>query len=369
MTIDCNSDLYFAYGSNLNAQHLHQWCLREGFPTDLLIAVGAARLPDRELVFDYQSSRWRAGVLDLKTRAGQIVDGIVFAVKPGGWKMLDRKEGAPQAYKRTRTTVLDHDGNELQVQTYEVCPNRRVRFVAPTERYLNVVCKGLESHGLDTGALIRASRNEEQLPAVRALFVYGTLMRGECRHAAIRDAGVQTALLAQSPGTLVDLGGYPGLFRGAPDATEVEGEFIAPDRLDELLPRLDRIEGFRGFGVSGSLYRRTIVDVHVGDGRIREAWTYALVDPSPSAPRIASGCWRTEQGRREATLDAIHAAHIRSSPNVAPRAILAERVRSMSPEAVEPVNAAAQTRQMFLGGELSERMLAKASGNWSAAFG
>jgi hypothetical protein len=56
---------YFAYGSNLNAEFWRKWCCRRGFSPDLLRFREIAYLPDWELTFDYRSTTWRAGVLDL----------------------------------------------------------------------------------------------------------------------------------------------------------------------------------------------------------------------------------------------------------------------------------------------------------------
>ena len=50
-----------------------------------------------------------------------------------------------------------------------------------------------------------------------------------------------------------------------------EGEFILVRTFGAVINALDSVEGFRGFDKPRSLYRRTLVDVHVGDGRVRVA--------------------------------------------------------------------------------------------------
>jgi hypothetical protein len=151
------TDLYFAYGSNLDSTDWAAWCARQGHDPDCIRPVGPATLPDAELVFDYHSTSRGGGALNLSTRPGQCVDGILFRVSPAGWRALDRKEGAPRAYvRRTRTAILP-GGTCVQAATYEVVPDRREGFVAPTPDYLDICLRGRRAHGLGTRMLERAA--------------------------------------------------------------------------------------------------------------------------------------------------------------------------------------------------------------------
>ena len=59
--------LYFAYGSNLDADQMRTRC-----PTAR--AVSQARLPDHRLAFTHPSRRWRGGSADIVPAAGQAVN-------------------------------------------------------------------------------------------------------------------------------------------------------------------------------------------------------------------------------------------------------------------------------------------------------
>lgn len=61
------------------------------------------------------------------------------------------------------------------------------------------------------------------------------------------------------------LGDFPGLVDVSDDRSMVNGEFVRLLELEKAIATLDAIEGFRGFGKSGSLDRRTIMGVDVGD--------------------------------------------------------------------------------------------------------
>lgn len=90
------------------------------------------------------------------------------------------------------------------------------------------------------------------------VFVYGTLRPGEPRWPLVADAVAGTEP-ASAAGTLWDTGrGYPAaVFDGA---GSIPGEVlrIAAGRWDEVVGRLDRIEG------EGTLYRRVVVETSVG---------------------------------------------------------------------------------------------------------
>ena len=47
--------LYFAYGSNLDAENWALWCETKGYDSVSIEPLGPAWLPDHELVFHYQS--------------------------------------------------------------------------------------------------------------------------------------------------------------------------------------------------------------------------------------------------------------------------------------------------------------------------
>jgi gamma-glutamylcyclotransferase (GGCT)/AIG2-like uncharacterized protein YtfP len=205
----------------------------------------------------------------------------------------------------------------------------------------------------------------EQCPgAVDGLFVYGTLLRGEPRFPLLRPFGLECTLLASTWGSLVDFGEYPAMLPPRVDGDLVRGDFFRLRDIGGALRRLDRIEGFLGFGLPGSLFRRELIEIDGGDGRIRMAWCYVLAAHLDAEQTIPSGDWREHRGRREDILRRLIAAH--AAGDEAGLALsLAQRMPFAfggDPKAVAqellPLTSA------LLEGIVSERRLAQESGSW-----
>jgi gamma-glutamylcyclotransferase (GGCT)/AIG2-like uncharacterized protein YtfP len=129
---------------------------------------------------------------------------------------------------------------------------------------------------------------------IASFFVYGTLLRGESRHRAIRQHAPDAIVAATCPGRLVDLGSYPGmLLAPAGSPSTIHGELVRfpGTTLEAVVRRLDGIEDFRGFDTAGSLYLRRLVRVTLADGGSL-AWTYIYDGDVRTGRAIASGDWR-----------------------------------------------------------------------------
>jgi gamma-glutamylcyclotransferase (GGCT)/AIG2-like uncharacterized protein YtfP len=254
----------------------------------------------------------------------------------------------------------------MSVWTYVATEGTGAGFFEPTKEYVRVVADGLERWGLPGDALEAARRGVEVPQAVGALFVYGTLMRGEDRFALLEPFGLQCILLASARGSMLDLRAFPGLTRHREPSREVRGEFVRIAELGPALQALDRIEGFRGFGIAGSLFRRTLIEVDAGDGRTRKAWVYELADAQSSAPAISSGDWRQHRGLRERFVAQLVRAHSRGRQRE-----LAERLSQMMAFAWTGGGAASlePLAESVGRGVVSERRLAQASGQWAVVPG
>lgn len=360
-----STQLYFAYGSNLNQQDFHAWCKRRNYPKGLLRFRSVAQLPDFDLAFTHRSNTRGGGVLDLQDRPGQLVQGVLYEVDEEGWMALDEKEGAPLAYQRVDVSVMDDRGNSIIASTYRVAPNRKERFVQPTPEYVRIVEAGLNHWGLSTETLIAAA-SDRPTSCPDGFFFYGTLMRGEQRFSALQPFGIECVLLASTFGRLLDLGAFPGLVDTEETESTVQGEFVRLREPEKAIRVLDAIEGFRGFGRTGSLYRRTRIGVDVGDGRIRDAWTYCLESGADQAAPIDSGDWRAHRGQQKRFLSQLAAVHSQGNEEY-----LAQRIASTDPFRFGlPVTQAVQSLlpldRSLASGLLSERKLAQASGLWAA---
>lgn len=108
------------------------------------------------------------------------------------------------------------------------------------------------------------------------LFVYGTLMRGGSRHAALGDARLVGPARTAPRYALYDLGSYPGL---VPGDGVVHGELYDVD--ESRVSYLDAVEG------TPDLFRREEVELEEG-----RAWAYLFAPPVGRRPRLEEGRWR-----------------------------------------------------------------------------
>ena len=121
-------------------------------------------------------------------------------------------------------------------------------------------------------------------PAPRAVFVYGTLMRGQCRERSWprRPLSIEPAWTL---GRLYDLGHYPALVEGTDRIAGELWNFAAED-IGETLRVLDRIECY--CQRTDDLYRRLLIECTTVAGDLASAFTYCYARPLPDGARIVA---------------------------------------------------------------------------------
>jgi gamma-glutamylcyclotransferase (GGCT)/AIG2-like uncharacterized protein YtfP len=279
---------YFAYGSNLNAADLKAWCVRQRLLYPLGDIGVRAWLPDYQLVFDTWSGTRRGGVANVVPCKGYAVPGVVFKVKKHGWDILSIKEGAPGFYGKHGVFALME--NEFGMTSPAPCVTYLLppsdTFIPPSVTYLRAVAGGYAAHGLPEDMLLHASCDQgNPLP----LFVYGTLQRGRRLHSHME--GCEFTDKAVVPGRLLDCGGFPGLIQEEKDE-RVRGEIyhVKPGYdVEELLVRIDRVEGFIGFG-RNNMYERRIISAKESCGKELACWTYHWMGKE-DLPVVEGGSW------------------------------------------------------------------------------
>ena len=360
-----SQQLYFAYGSNLNQQDFDDRCSKQRIPQGLLKFHSKANLPDFDLAFSYRSKTRNGGVLDIKPRTGQLVPGVLFEVDNDGWDAMDKKEGAPRVYERVAVEVLNERGESLEAVTYAVCKSRKEAFVQPHPRYVGIVRKGLDDWNIGDAQLNAvAEDNESECP--NGFFFYGTLLRGEPRFHILRPFGLECTIMAETFGRLWDLESFPALVDTGSLEQLVQGDFVRLQKPEQAIHQLDQIEGFNGFGMPNSLYRRTFVGVSVGDGRVRHGWTYCLADRARTASGIVSGDWRQHLGHRETFLKKLVFAHS-DGDELALAIRIAERSTWRDQTVEDLAKSLMPLHQALARDEISERKMAQASGKWVVA--
>jgi gamma-glutamylcyclotransferase (GGCT)/AIG2-like uncharacterized protein YtfP len=319
------------------------------------------------MVFDYYSDSRGGGALNLRPRLGQVVDGYLFRVTAEGWRALDRKEGVKAGcYEPFDTVVILPDGREQPVRTYRACAHQVKPFQRPTTEYLDICRRGRERFGLDTGMLDAVAEGQEAELVVQAAYLYGSLARGGERFPAVAEFGLNCALMAHAFGDLYSCGPWPALALSgeADEFRRVAGDFFLSQDIAGLLDRLDRIEGFRGFGSQENLFRRTLMDIDVDHGRPRRAWLYVMDAVPADARPVESGCWRRHRRVRRQFVRSLVAAHAEGVEAFARKVAI-----NMVPPCVsfDPARDDLTLEQLVdavLSGEVAERRLAQVSEQW-----
>ena len=168
---DTANYLYFGYGSNLNLKDLRRFegekfpNKKKSFEETTNILDGIFFLPDYQLQFPVKSPSRNAGVLDVTPELGHAVAGKLFEVE--NWALLDKKEGAPNFYKKIPVTVIDENGKTFDAFTYVVISKSKVKYVKPNQDYVGIVSDGYKEFGISQkypwarDNLISASKNQE----------------------------------------------------------------------------------------------------------------------------------------------------------------------------------------------------------------
>lgn len=259
---------YFAYGSNLDLSRMLRRC-----PTARV--VGPAHLPGAAIRFAGRSRHWNAGTATVVSGEGE-VSGLLYALDDDALRRLDAFEGVPTAYVRTRREVVTERGARVEAEVY--ARSTVVAACAPDPDYVRLMIHGLRRWGLSLDAVLAATRSEEPDLAgdERAVFVYGTLMRGERNAMRMGRARLLRMARTRSEFALLDLGPYPAL---VPGTGTVFGEVYAVDR--------STLEALDVFEAVPELYRRE--QMLLMDGRGAEVYVFAS---APQAPAIPGGDWR-----------------------------------------------------------------------------
>lgn len=339
----------FAYGSNLSQHDWNRFCSPLEADPSCLKPKARAFLPDHHLSFDRYSHTRRGGVLNVQRRPGSVVGGALFEVDEIGLGLLRRKEGVGLgAYEERAVTVIDTEGNEKSAITYVVPPHRVEPFQRPHDEYLDVCRDGYERFEIDVAPLLAAADGRVPNSNV-GFFAYGSLMRGEARFEGVKRFGVNSAVMAICYGALYDSDTFPAL--DISQQSFVAGDLFAIEDLTSFLCWADRVEGFRGFGNEGSLFRRTLVTVDVGGVGQRPAWVY--VQDNPDLKKIDCDDWRVHTRKDAEFRRELLSAHLR---NLRPGAAVGKLAEQFLSDTGTPPGCRS----------VSERALAQRSGQWRA---
>lgn len=274
------SMLYFAYGSNLDYIRMTNRCKE-------CEVIGQATLEGYRLVFmENNNKRVVANIVKAKKYDTQ---GVLYDVTANDLRNLDKFEGYPYIYARTKINVCVKGENKEAI-TYimdrkcEVYSASSVQvftrqYGAPKRDYFQYILNGYNMYGLSQNKLMesylyskdknRNSGRNKKMKKVN-IFVYGTLKKGFSNHKLIERA----KYIGDSKIDNFDIFkvGYRGSF---PAIVKGEGEVFG--EIYELpfsnLKTVDRLEGYEGKKCSNNLYDRELIKVKMCD-KIIDAYVY-----------------------------------------------------------------------------------------------
>ena len=240
----------FAYGSNLCADTLGAWLRERRLDASDVRTVGRMAPRSRAVVrLPLESPRGRrarrapaARQHRARRAARAVVARMGRARREGG-----RRAGA---YARRDTEAILPDGTVVPAVVYVVTDARRDVHHAPTDAYLRSVEAGYAAWGHDPAPLRSAAAGGPGASWVDAVFVYGTLLRGESNAHVMHDRPVRRVLDATVRGALLETGEpYPVMVLDG--ASIVHGELVELDDVEVRLGPFERSRRSRATAARG----------------------------------------------------------------------------------------------------------------------
>lgn len=147
---------YFAYGSNLNARAVAEWCRHYGHRPPAYRSPRAAVLDNYRMCFPIYSEYWGGGTGDIVYDPGKYVAGALVDLTEEEMRVLDAKvdrrlDAAGRevgTYKRIEVTVSPlGPGEPVRSLTYQGVQVDKYH-IPPTQFYMDLLIQGAYQHGL-----------------------------------------------------------------------------------------------------------------------------------------------------------------------------------------------------------------------------
>jgi len=147
---------YFAYGSNINARAVAEWCRHYGHRPPAMKSGRPAVLDNYRLCFSIFSEYWGGGIADIVYDPGKYVSGALFEVTEAELKVLDQKverkldpSGREVGIYKTVEIKANPLGKHEPVKaiTYQGITNDKLH-IPPTSHYMECVLQGAYGYGL-----------------------------------------------------------------------------------------------------------------------------------------------------------------------------------------------------------------------------
>ena len=135
-------ELYFAYGSNLDIEQVNRRCGNSGNVRKVSIGY----LPEHKLAFTQYYPDWGGGVADVVKSPNSRVWGILYELSKEALELLDKYEGYPKDYTRTKHTIITLDGHPSLAWVYSVL-RKDGDFIAPSQKYIDIIKRTAKESG------------------------------------------------------------------------------------------------------------------------------------------------------------------------------------------------------------------------------
>ncbi len=136
--------LYFAYGSNMEARRMTSRVPGARF-------FGYARLEGFRLAFSVYSTEWKGGAANLELDPDAHVWGVLWDVPEGEARGLDAFQGHPTFFRKEDVVVEGPEGPVI-AWTYRVA-HQEGTYVRPTDAYVQLLRSAMRTQGLPPEAL------------------------------------------------------------------------------------------------------------------------------------------------------------------------------------------------------------------------
>ena len=169
---DVHVMLYFAYGSNINIDHLNEYLHTHGVKLDTELQPEHAILQNYRLRTNYFAGSHGAGACNIEYAPGNNqVEGVVMEITPAIQAALRVKEGYPRCYEEIEVNVGTASTQALvQAHTYIVTKSNQLEDDLPvTARYRDLIIAGANNFEF-TKSYQEMLRNKLQIaPSLRAI--------------------------------------------------------------------------------------------------------------------------------------------------------------------------------------------------------
>jgi gamma-glutamylcyclotransferase (GGCT)/AIG2-like uncharacterized protein YtfP len=125
---------YFAYGSNMDMSRLSTRGVNP-------ITRSKGTLKNWKLKFNKKASAGDWSFANIEPSEGDSVEGLVFDIKEGDLKLLDKFEGAPRHYRR-EILIVETYTEEIKCITYVAQPEHIMEGLLPQKDYIQFLING-----------------------------------------------------------------------------------------------------------------------------------------------------------------------------------------------------------------------------------